>query len=114
MTGSHCVMVSGSDEEAAKQAELESELRALDSYLSQPGHGPLLGGQTLSMADASIAPKLYHARVALKHFKQYSFPAELAALERYNTAVTSLPAWKAVDYGVDAIIAGWKAHGVPH
>lgn len=32
-------------------------------------HGPFLGGETPNAADASLAPQLYHAKHALKHFK---------------------------------------------
>jgi glutathione S-transferase len=32
-------------------------------------HGPFLGGDAPNAADADLAPKLYHAKHALKHFK---------------------------------------------
>lgn len=104
----------GSAEEGEKRGELEGELRALDAYLAQPGKGPLLGGTTLCQADAAIAPRLYHIKVALAHFKHFAIPADLKALSRYLDAVTALPEWKATDYGEDAIIAGWTAHLAHH
>eukprot|EP00197_Chlamydomonas_leiostraca_P007868 CAMPEP_0202860610 /NCGR_PEP_ID=MMETSP1391-20130828/2261_1 /ASSEMBLY_ACC=CAM_ASM_000867 /TAXON_ID=1034604 /ORGANISM="Chlamydomonas leiostraca, Strain SAG 11-49" /LENGTH=229 /DNA_ID=CAMNT_0049539815 /DNA_START=110 /DNA_END=799 /DNA_ORIENTATION=- len=104
----------GSEEEAAKRGELEGELRALDAHLAQPGKGPLLGGAHISQSDAAIAPKLYHAKTALAHFKHYSFPSDLKALQKYMDAIAATPEWKATDYGTDAIIAGWTAHLAHH
>lgn len=39
-------------------------------------HGPFLGGETPNAADAALAPQLYHAKHALKHFK--ARPARLS------------------------------------
>ena len=43
------------------------ELEKVGAYLKE--HGPFLGGEAPNAADASLAPKLYHAKHALKHFK---------------------------------------------
>lgn len=42
-------------------------LTALNEYLSK--EGPYVGGASVCATDLSLAPKLYHLRVALKHFK---------------------------------------------
>ena len=42
-------------------------LTSLNDYLSQ--EGPYIGGAGVCATDLSLAPKLYHLRVALKHFK---------------------------------------------
>lgn len=42
-------------------------LTSLNDYLNQ--HGPYVGGANVCATDLSLAPKLYHLRVALKHFK---------------------------------------------
>jgi hypothetical protein len=39
----------------------------VDKYLA--AHGPFFGGAKLNALDASMAPKMYHLQVALKHFK---------------------------------------------
>lgn len=44
--------------------------------------GPLFGGQHLNGTDCSLAPKLYHAVVALKHFKGWELPARFTALHK--------------------------------
>jgi Glutathione S-transferase, C-terminal domain len=44
-----------------------AQIKELSDYLKQ--HGPYLEGEQVSGADLSLAPKLYHAVTALKHFK---------------------------------------------
>lgn len=101
----------GSEEEPAKRAALDAELKKIDAYLAAPGRGPLFGGAALNETDAAFAPKLYHAVVALGHWKGWAMDAAMyPALARYWSAVTALPAWKATDYGAEAIIKGWGAH----
>lgn len=102
----------GSDEEKAKLADLGAELDRVDSYLSS--RGPLFGGDKLDSTDASFAPKLYHAKVALPKLKGiaplFGGSSGRPALERYWGALTALDAWKKTDYGEAAILAGWERH----
>lgn len=99
-----------SEEEAkAKEAAFLSELKNLDDYLA--ANGPLFGGESLNATDASLAPKIYHAKVALKHYKAFEFPAELKALSKYWDTLTALPTWKNALYSEALIIKGWAT---PH
>jgi glutathione S-transferase len=102
----------GSDEEKAKLADLGAELDRVDSYLSS--RGPLFGGDKLDSTDASFAPKLYHAKVALPKLKGvaplFGGASGRPALERYWSALTALDAWNKTDYGESAILAGWERH----
>jgi glutathione dehydrogenase/transferase len=106
----------GSDEEKAKLADLDKELDRVDGYLAShaaSSGGALFGGNKLDAADASFAPKLYHAKVALTKLKGAGplfGGGKRPALERYWQALTSLDAWKKTDYGEDAIVAGWERH----
>lgn len=43
------------------------ELEKVGAYLQE--HGPWLGGEAPSAADAQLGPMLYHAKHALKHFR---------------------------------------------
>lgn len=54
-------------EKAEKQAALEAELNGLNDHLSH--HGPFLKGSRISAGDLSLAPKLYHLKIALKELK---------------------------------------------
>lgn len=86
-------------------------LRAAHRTLNQ---GPFFGGATLDSTDASLAPKLYHASVALKHYSQYDLTAQYPAVAAYLAALPALPAWRNTDYGHDAILAGWARHIEEH
>lgn len=58
------------DEEAKKEAYI-AQLAALSEYLK--ANGPFLEGSNISAADLALAPKLYHAVEALKHYKASPF-----------------------------------------
>lgn len=104
----------GSDEEKQKMADLDAELDRVDAYLAgRADAGPFFGGAKLDAADASFAPKLYHAKVALPKLKGTAplfGGGKRKALERYWEALTGLDAWKKTDYGEAAIVAGWERH----
>ena len=57
-------------------------------------------------------PRLYHATVALGHFKKWSMPEELTAVNAYVASTRAHPAFKATDYGTEMILKGWRAHGM--
>jgi glutathione S-transferase len=100
----------GEADEADKKAALEEQLRLLEAELKKPGVGPLFGGETLNATDASVGPKLYHCKVALKHFKNFDFPSDLTAISDYLNTIGQQAAWKATDYGEAMIISGWAKH----
>ena len=63
--------------------------------------------------DASMAPKMYHALTALGHFKGLSlepYGEKFAAVAKYRQMLKELPAWKASDYGPEAVVKGWAKH----
>lgn len=59
---------SSDEEAAAKEAALLAAYRELEDYLVANG-GPYVGGAAPDATDVSLMPKLYHAQVALKHFR---------------------------------------------
>mmetsp|Transcript_43342 Transcript_43342/g.80597 ORF Transcript_43342/g.80597 Transcript_43342/m.80597 type:complete len:538 (-) Transcript_43342:176-1789(-) len=67
----------GDEEDLKLRSDLETALQKLETFLSDRGgtgtaSGPYLVGcgGTFTLADASLAPKLYHLQVGLKHFKE--------------------------------------------
>jgi glutathione S-transferase len=52
----------------AKEAALLAAYQELEDYLVASG-GPFVGGAQPDATDVSLMPKLYHAQVALKHFR---------------------------------------------
>ncbi|GBF96200.1 dehydroascorbate reductase [Raphidocelis subcapitata] len=104
-------------EETEKKAAFLAALDALDAALAA-APGPLFGGERMDSTDAALAPKLYHALTALKHWKGfniYALPADkYPAIKKYRLALAELEAWKKVDYGTEAIIKGWERHMKGH
>lgn len=83
----------------------------INDYLAQ--NGPLFGGNTLNETDAATAPKLYHAMVALGHFKGYKLDTgKFTAVAAYMERLKTLPAWQHAlpTDGDAAVIAGWSKH----
>ena len=52
-------------------------LTSLNDYLTQ--NGPYIGGANVCATDLGLAPKLYHLKTALKHFKVRLKSAEMTA-----------------------------------
>lgn len=99
------------EEEAAKKEAFLSELSKINSYLAS--NGPLFGGESLNETDAATAPKLYHAFVALGHYKSYKLDtAAFPAVDAYMAKLSGMPAWQRTlpADGDAAVIAGWGKH----
>lgn len=97
---------------AEKEAALTAALVKLADYLKEQGR-PFLGpGPGFGAGDAALSPKLFHMTVALPHFKKagWALPPGAEAVGEYLARVKALPAWKACEYGPDAVIAGWNRH----
>jgi hypothetical protein len=73
----------------------------------------LFGGNALNETDAATAPKLYHASVALGHFKGWKMDAaEFPAVAAYMEKLKGMPAWQHTlpADGDAAVVAGWAKH----
>jgi len=44
---------------------------------------PFIAGEKVTAVDLALAPKLYHLKIALGHYKNWSVPEELASLRSY-------------------------------
>ncbi|KAF6148864.1 hypothetical protein GIB67_014235 [Kingdonia uniflora] len=66
--------------DGTEQALLD-ELNTLEEHLK--AHGPYVGGEKISAADLSLAPKLFHLEVALGHFKNWTIPESLSHVKNY-------------------------------
>ena len=58
---------SSPEEAAAKEADLVTCLRGLDAHLA--AQGPFIGGAAPCATDCAVMPRLYHLKVATKHFR---------------------------------------------
>ncbi|XP_062499975.1 uncharacterized protein LOC134177221 isoform X2 [Corticium candelabrum] len=91
------------------RAELDASLKEFDSYLRQHG-GPYIDGDCLTLPDCSILPRLSMVQIAGKHFKDYSIPADLSALQTYMKAGLNDETFKKCTCLPQDIIDGWKKH----
>lgn len=97
------------EEVAEKKEAFLVELGKVEAYLAD--HGPYFGGDHLDATDASLAPKMYHALTALGHFKGLKLDeTKYPAVSKYRGLLKDNPAWKATDYGQEAIVKGWAKH----
>ncbi|XP_072998073.1 probable glutathione S-transferase DHAR1, cytosolic [Typha latifolia] len=91
--------------DGSEQALVE-ELRALDEHLKD--HGPFINGDNISAVDLSLAPKLYHLKVALGHFKGWSVPEDLSHVHAYMKLLFDRDSFKKTMAAEEFVIAGWK------
>lgn len=89
---------------------LLNELRALDEHLK--ANGPFINGEKISAVDLSLAPKLYHLKIALGHFKKWSIPEEFSCVHNYIQALFSRESFLHTKAAEEYVIAGWapKVH----
>ncbi|KAF6255694.1 dehydroascorbate reductase [Scenedesmus sp. NREL 46B-D3] len=103
------LLMASAEEAADKKAAFLGELAKVEGYLA--AHGPFFGGEQLDATDAAMAPKMYHALTALGHFKGLALdPSKFPAVSKYRELMKEQPAWKATDYGQEAVVKGWAAH----
>ena len=90
-----------------KENHLISELRKLDSHFASNKY---LSGDKLSLADYSLAPKLYHLDIAVHHFypdTRKKIKDQFQHLENYMTQMFEDSAFDATKYPHDVVIWGW-------
>jgi glutathione S-transferase len=85
---------------------LVTELKTLDEHLKS--NKPFIAGEKVTAVDLALAPKLYHMKIALPHYKKWSVPAELTNLISYIEAVHSLEIFKKTQAAEEFVIAGWS------
>ncbi|XP_065189897.1 uncharacterized protein LOC135820786 [Sycon ciliatum] len=90
------------------EQRLVKELELVDSWLgSNPGKF-LCCGDTLTLPDCSLGPKLLHIRVAGQHYRNFVIPDRLANLHKYMEALFGTSAFKESACTDSEIIHGWS------
>ncbi|XP_066376405.1 probable glutathione S-transferase DHAR2, chloroplastic [Miscanthus floridulus] len=85
---------------------LLNELTSFDSYLKD--NGPFINGGTISAADLSLGPKLYHMEIALGHYKNWSVPDSLSHVKTYMKSIFSTDSFVKTQALPEDVIAGWR------
>ena len=96
------------------RAAVETQLDVLDEIIrSTPGQ--YICGIEMNLADLYLTPQLFHAMVALEHFKDMEFyhiegEPTRPALENYVARMFDMEEFndKKAYYNIDQVIYGWK------
>ncbi|KAJ1696137.1 hypothetical protein LUZ63_004649 [Rhynchospora breviuscula] len=94
------------DPSDATEQALLSELTSFNDYLKD--NGPFINADTISAADLSLAPKLYHMEIALGHYKNWSVPESLSYLKNYMKTIFSRESFVKTRALHEDVIAGWR------
>lgn len=101
----------GDDQDAELKLSLEKTLQKLETHLSGDRVGPFLvgDGQVFSLADCSLAPKLYHMKVGLKAFKNNAIHIEtdFPHVNNYMVAVFGRKSFIDSLYSEETVVWGW-------
>ncbi|CAN6565666.1 unnamed protein product [Malus baccata var. baccata] len=105
--GSFVTFLKSKDPNDGSEQALLTELKAFDEHLK--AHGPYIAGEKVTAADLSLAPKLYHLKVALGHFKKWTVPADLTHYHKYTELLFSRESFaKTAPAEEKYVIAGWE------
>ena len=96
-------------EEAKLRDSFTAELEKIDAFLASGGH-TFLCGDTWSIADCILVPRLYHITEVARHFKGYTRFEEMPALQRYMKKAFGSDVFKATDYPPEFIHQGWSKY----
>ncbi|KAH9552656.1 hypothetical protein CY35_09G077900 [Sphagnum magellanicum] len=96
------------DPSDGSEEALVEELKTLNEYLKT--NGPFINGDKISAVDLSLAPKLYHLKVALAHYKNWSIPEDLNNLQNYIKLVHSRESFEKTKAPEYVVIKGWSKH----
>ncbi|KAL5733338.1 hypothetical protein ACOSQ2_033030 [Xanthoceras sorbifolium] len=99
-------LMSKDPSDGTEQALLE-ELKALNEHIEKNG-GPFIAGEKISAADLSLAPKMYHLKIALGHFKKWSVPENLTHVHNYMKVMFGRESFEKTKAAEKYVIAGWE------
>ena len=106
----------GDEEDKEKQEALEEKLQTLNDFLSRDGRtGPYLvgNGETFTLLDCSMAPKLYAMDVCLEKIKEnpIDLKGTYPAVRKYCDDVFARPSFQStVEYGPETVVWGWSSY----
>eukprot|EP00850_Spirogloea_muscicola_P012342 SM000079S22460 [mRNA] locus=s79:289865:291848:+ [translate_table: standard] len=103
------------DASSPAKDEYIKEIQALNDHLQKNMRirlpilrGPFIGGEKATDSDFALAPKLRHARVALKHYYNFEIPSKYSAVHNFIQQIEGRLSFKKTDVPDEMIIQGWK------
>ncbi|KAI9128429.1 hypothetical protein K1719_001422 [Acacia pycnantha] len=103
--GSFVSFLKSKDPNDGTEQALLDELKALNDHLQ--AHGPYIAGDKVTAVDLSLAPKLYHLTVALRHFKKWTVPENLTNVHNYTKLLFARESFQKTKAEEQYVIAGW-------
>ena len=99
----------GDEDDSELQTSLRNALQKLDTHLSEIEAGDFLCGEAFTLADCSLAPKLYHMMAGLKGFKNDAIDVatDFPAVQKYMDVVFARQSFVDSRYPESTIIWGW-------
>ena len=101
------------NQDKTKDAELEAkftaELERVDQFLGKTP-GAFLCGDSWSIADCVLVPRLYHITVVARHYKNYNKYENMQNLVKYMDTAFATDVFKATDYPPEYILQGWAKY----
>uniref|UniRef100_A0A7S3AAZ4 glutathione dehydrogenase (ascorbate) n=2 Tax=Rhodosorus marinus TaxID=101924 RepID=A0A7S3AAZ4_9RHOD len=94
------------EKEEELKATFETALDGLDAHLKK--NGPYVAGEAMSTLDFNLAPKLWHAKHALAHYKEYEFPEKFDSVNNYMDTIFSSDVFKKTLYPPETVVWGWS------
>jgi len=95
------------DKEPELFKNLEDAVEKLNTHLENTSGGYLAGNQMTTM-DFDLAPKLYHAKFALKEYKNYEIPEKFAAVRSYMDRMFNSEVFQKHVYPPEVVVWGWS------
>ncbi|KAG0609267.1 hypothetical protein M758_8G171500 [Ceratodon purpureus] len=96
------------DSNDGTEAALLAEFKSLDEHFKL--NNPFIAGEKVTGVDLALAPKLYHATIALPYYKNWHIPEQFTSLLTYIQAITSRESFKKTAAPAEFVIAGWDKH----
>ena len=101
----------GDEEDIELQKGLRESLTKLEAHLKSIANddGPYMTGNTMTLVDCSLAPKLYHMKTGVEAFKDgaINFEADFPAVAAYMKAVSDRPSFAKTVYPAEVVTWGW-------
>jgi len=102
----------GDDDDQELLQNLQNVLQEMDDHLSnQKTDTPFFGnGENITLLDCSLAPKLYHMTVGMKHFKKNedTVLGQYPSLKKYIDMMFDRESFQESLYGEEVVVWGWS------
>lgn len=100
----------GDEKDGKLRENLETVLQSLEELLQEEEESLFLAGSQLTLLDCALAPKLFHLKVGVKHFKNNAidFGTKYPTLGKYMDAMFARPSFVESSYPEETVVWGWS------